>query len=106
MLTNMISTVSRIDHHLIILMIRYYHPDDQILSSRFRYLIRPHCLRDVTSVETSANVLGHKMSFPLCIAPSAMNRMAHSDGEVAVAKGNTISKLFFPNVYFGFQLIL
>ena len=44
-------------------------------------------MRDVSNIDTRSSALGHDISFPVCIAPSAMNRMAHPEGEVAVARG-------------------
>jgi len=32
-------------------------------------------------------MVGHDIAFPVAIAPTAMLRMAHPDGEVAAAKG-------------------
>ncbi|KAK2179194.1 hypothetical protein NP493_508g01040 [Ridgeia piscesae] len=52
-----------------------------------RYQLRPRCLRDVSRRDLSTTVLGHKIAFPVCIAPSARHRMAHPDGEVATAQG-------------------
>uniref|UniRef100_A0A336MQZ0 (S)-2-hydroxy-acid oxidase n=1 Tax=Culicoides sonorensis TaxID=179676 RepID=A0A336MQZ0_CULSO len=48
--------------------------------------IRPRILRDVTTRDLSTNVLGLNLSMPLGIAPTAMQRMAHPDGEIANAK--------------------
>ncbi|CAN0502589.1 unnamed protein product [Ectocarpus sp. 12 AP-2014] len=36
-------------------------------------------------VDTSTTVLGQKISSPICIAPTAMQRMAHDSGECATA---------------------
>lgn len=46
-------------------------------------------LIDVTKVDCSTTILGHKIAFPIGIAPTAMQRMAHPDGEIATAKGST-----------------
>ncbi|XP_065057784.1 2-Hydroxyacid oxidase 1-like [Rhopilema esculentum] len=51
-----------------------------------RLRLRPNILRDVSSVDTSTTVLDQKIDFPICIAPTAMQRMAHPDGELATAK--------------------
>ncbi|XP_033228770.1 hydroxyacid oxidase 1-like isoform X2 [Belonocnema kinseyi] len=48
--------------------------------------ILPRMLRDVTKVDLSTTVLGEKVSMPLGIAPTALQRMAHPDGECANAK--------------------
>jgi len=47
----------------------------------------PRVLRDVSQCNTRTKILGHEIAFPVAIAPSAMHRMAHPDGEVATAKG-------------------
>lgn len=48
--------------------------------------LRPRVLRDVSVVDLSTHVLGLDLSMPLGIAPTAMQRMAHRDGEVANAR--------------------
>lgn len=50
-----------------------------------KYRIRPRVLRDVSSVDTSVNIFGHKNSVPLGVAPTAMQCLAHSDGEIGTA---------------------
>ncbi|CAB1119664.1 GOX/HAO [Ectocarpus sp. CCAP 1310/34] len=50
-----------------------------------RLRLRPRILRDVSKVDTSTTVLGQKISSPICIAPTAMQRMAHDSGECATA---------------------
>jgi len=49
--------------------------------------IRPRVMRDVSNVDTTAEILGHKISMPIGIAPMAMHKLAHPDGELATAKG-------------------
>ncbi|XP_046849465.1 peroxisomal (S)-2-hydroxy-acid oxidase GLO5-like [Xenia sp. Carnegie-2017] len=51
-----------------------------------RLRIRPRILRDVSSINMSTTILGEKIDFPICVAPTAMQKMAHSDGEVATTK--------------------
>ncbi|GAA5839226.1 hypothetical protein JCM11251_006012 [Rhodosporidiobolus azoricus] len=48
--------------------------------------LRPRVLRDVTSVDLSRNLLGCKSSLPIYIAPAAMGRLAHPDGEKCLAR--------------------
>jgi (S)-2-hydroxy-acid oxidase len=36
----------------------------------------------------STTILGEKIDFPICVAPTAMQKMAHPDGEIATAKGS------------------
>jgi 4-hydroxymandelate oxidase len=51
-----------------------------------RLRLRPRILRDVSHVSTSATVLGHQLSTPVMVAPTAMQRAAHPDGEIATAR--------------------
>ncbi len=51
-----------------------------------RYYFRPRVLRDVTSVDTTTTLLGAEVSLPLMIAPTGFDRIAHSQGELAVAR--------------------
>jgi (S)-2-hydroxy-acid oxidase len=51
-----------------------------------RLRILPRMLVDVTNVDMSTTILGERISMPICIAPSAMQRMAHPDGEVATVR--------------------
>ena len=48
-----------------------------------RITLRYRVLRDVSKVDLSATVLDHTVSMPVLIAPTAFQRMAHPDGEVA-----------------------
>ncbi|XP_059901961.1 hydroxyacid oxidase 1 isoform X2 [Gadus macrocephalus] len=51
-----------------------------------RWRLRPRVLRDVSEVDTSCSVLGQPLSAPLSAAATAMQRMAHPDGETATAR--------------------
>ncbi|KAF3325683.1 peroxisomal (S)-2-hydroxy-acid oxidase GLO3-like protein [Carex littledalei] len=51
-----------------------------------RILFRPRVLVDVTKIDMTTTVLGFKISIPIMIAPSAMQKMAHPDGELATAR--------------------
>ncbi|EME50052.1 hypothetical protein DOTSEDRAFT_68788 [Dothistroma septosporum NZE10] len=51
-----------------------------------KYRIRPRVLRDVSAVDTSIDIFGHKNSIPLGVAPTAMQQLAHSDGEEGTAR--------------------
>lgn len=54
-----------------------------------KWYIRPRVLRNVADVQTKTKVFpgGNEIPFPCCIAPAAMQRMAHPDGEEATARG-------------------
>jgi isopentenyl diphosphate isomerase/L-lactate dehydrogenase-like FMN-dependent dehydrogenase len=51
-----------------------------------RRKLRPRVLVDVTSVSTATTVLGTEVQLPILIAPLAVQRMAHPDGELATAR--------------------
>ncbi|XP_044750644.1 hydroxyacid oxidase 1 [Coccinella septempunctata] len=51
-----------------------------------RYKLRPRILRDVSKRDLSTTVLGGQVSMPIGIAPTAMQRMAHPEGELANAR--------------------
>ena len=51
-----------------------------------RLRLVPRILIDVSSVDTKTTVLGAQVSSPICIAPTAMQQMAHPDGEAATAR--------------------
>jgi isopentenyl diphosphate isomerase/L-lactate dehydrogenase-like FMN-dependent dehydrogenase len=52
-----------------------------------RWIIRPRVLVDVSNIDTSTSVLGTEIPFPIMLAPTAFQRMAHSEGELATARG-------------------
>ena len=51
-----------------------------------RRKLRPRVLVDVQSVSTATTVLGTEIALPILLAPLAMQRMAHPDGELATAR--------------------
>lgn len=51
-----------------------------------KYRLRPRVLRDISLIDTSVNVFGTSSSVPIGVAPTAMQCLAHPDGEVATAK--------------------
>ena len=55
----------------------------------YRYLIRPRMLRDVRQLDLKTRVLGSEINFPVCVSPTAMQCMAHHDGETATARGES-----------------
>jgi 4-hydroxymandelate oxidase len=52
-----------------------------------RWRLRPRVLVDVGDVTTATTVLGAELSMPIVAAPVAYQRMAHREGELAVARG-------------------
>uniref|UniRef100_M1C3K6 (S)-2-hydroxy-acid oxidase n=1 Tax=Solanum tuberosum TaxID=4113 RepID=M1C3K6_SOLTU len=52
-----------------------------------RITIQPRILVDVSRIDMSTVILGHKTSAPIILAPSAAHQLAHPEGEVATARG-------------------
>jgi L-lactate dehydrogenase (cytochrome) len=56
-------------------------------SAAYRELhFSPRVLRDVSQVDTSSTLLGKPMPVPLVLAPTGFTRIAHPEGELAVAR--------------------
>ena len=51
-----------------------------------RYEFQPRILRDVSKLDTSTSILGRPAALPLVLAPTGFTRIAHSKGELAVAR--------------------
>lgn len=47
---------------------------------------RPRVLRDVSCIDTSVELLGVRRPTPMVLAPTGFTRIAHPDGELAVAR--------------------
>ena len=64
--------------------------DEQALAGNVeawrRLRLRPRVLVDVTEVSTATTVLGTPVSMPLLVAPTAIQRLAHPDGEPGMAR--------------------
>lgn len=41
---------------------------------------------DVSKADTSTNILGRNISFPLCVSPAGIQAMAHPEGELATSR--------------------
>ena len=52
-----------------------------------RIMLRPRVMRNVAQVATRRSILGCPSSAPFFISPAAMARLAHPDGELALARG-------------------
>jgi 4-hydroxymandelate oxidase len=48
--------------------------------------LRPRALVDVSSIDTATTVLGQPLALPVLLSPTAFNRLAHPDGEMAAAR--------------------
>ena len=50
--------------------------------------IRPRfLLQDMNKCQTDCTLLGQSLISPIAVAPTAMQKMAHPDGELATARG-------------------
>ncbi len=54
-----------------------------------RLALLPRVLIDVSTVDTSTSVLNENISFPVIVAPTALQTLAHADGELATARGTS-----------------
>lgn len=50
-------------------------------------LLRPRILRNVSKVSIKRRILGIDCDAPFFVSPAAMARLAHPDGELALARG-------------------
>ena len=60
-----------------------------------RWRLRPRMLVDVGAVSTETDVLGRRISMPVLAAPTAYQRLAHPDGELATARGAAAAGTIF-----------
>lgn len=49
--------------------------------------LNPRVLRDTTQLNTKVKVLGLELPFPVILAPTALHKLAHPEGELATARG-------------------
>lgn len=52
-----------------------------------RLRLDPRVLRDVGTVDTRVRVLGLELAHPILLAPTALHRLAHPEGELATVRG-------------------
>jgi len=57
--------------------------------------LRPRILVDVSRRDLSTTLLGQTLALPVLVAPMALQRMAHTDGELATARATTSVKTVF-----------
>jgi isopentenyl diphosphate isomerase/L-lactate dehydrogenase-like FMN-dependent dehydrogenase len=62
------------------------HSLEETVAAWASWHLRPRVLRDVSQVDTATTLLGQAVSMPIITAPTAVNGLAHPDGEVAVAR--------------------
>ena len=57
--------------------------------------LRPRVLVDVERIDTSVELFGQKLDFPILLAPTALHRLVHPEGEVETARGAGVAKATF-----------
>lgn len=71
----------------------YFSAADDLASKSYNntvyrnILLRPRVLVDCTATSTATTLLGQRVATPLYVAPAAMARLAHPDGEAGIARG-------------------
>tara|TARA_Y100000758_G_scaffold1877_1_gene1602 strand:+ start:407 stop:1555 length:1149 start_codon:yes stop_codon:yes gene_type:complete len=59
------------------------------------YDLVPNGLADVANIDLSTTILGQKVSSPLFLAPTGMNRLFHHDGECATSRAAEIYGCYY-----------
>ena len=64
--------------------------DEESLSRNYaifkKILLYPRILRNVNHIDTSLTILGEKFPLPIILAPTAMQKLCHPEGEIGVLK--------------------
>ncbi len=55
----------------------------------------PNVLQDVTRIDTSTTLFGHRLACPVLIAPAAYHKIMHPEGELATARGAGAAKTVY-----------
>jgi 4-hydroxymandelate oxidase len=61
-----------------------------------RLRLRPRILNDITSIDTSVDVLGRRLAAPVMVAPFGRHKLFHPDGECATVRGATGTVFVLP----------
>ncbi|KAJ2810293.1 hypothetical protein H4S07_002749 [Coemansia furcata] len=56
------------------------------MSAFDEYRLHPRMLRDMSKISTETTVLGQRVRTPLGVAPCALHKLAHADGELATSR--------------------
>jgi 4-hydroxymandelate oxidase len=51
----------------------------------------PRVLRDVSAIDTTLDLLGHELPFPILLAPTGYHKLVHPEGERETARGATLA---------------
>src|SRR5271154_919225 len=82
---------------------RWTPPHLKTCTNDIRLKIRPMTLRNVAHIDTSTTIFGKTYPYPIAISPSAMQRLAHPDGELGTSRaaanqGTTMTLSTFSNI--------
>ncbi|KAL9157140.1 hypothetical protein ABFS82_09G126100 [Erythranthe guttata] len=69
------------------------HTLEQNVKAFQRITIRPRIMRDISRIDTTTTIMGYTTSAPVIVAPTAMHKLAHFEGEVATAKASAASNV-------------
>lgn len=62
------------------------HSTSEAVAAWERHRFLPRVLMDVTEVDPTTTLLGHRVGSPFVVAPTTLQRAAHRDGELAMAR--------------------
>jgi 4-hydroxymandelate oxidase len=65
------------------------------VASFARWRLSPRVLVDVSSIDISTEILGTRVAMPVGLAPTALQRLAHPEGEVATARAAAATGVVF-----------
>lgn len=57
--------------------------------------LNPTVLADVSKLDTSVSLFGHKLPYPILIAPTAFHKIMHPEGEIATARGASVASAIY-----------
>ncbi len=57
--------------------------------------LKPRVLRDVSRLDTRAELFGQTLEFPILLAPTAYHKLMHPQGELATARGAAASRVTY-----------
>ena len=60
-----------------------------------RYALVPDVLIDVTHIDASVQLLGHRYPLPVLLSPTGMSQLFHADGEMAVARAAAAHQILY-----------
>ncbi|KAL8458741.1 hypothetical protein ACS0TY_036304 [Phlomoides rotata] len=69
------------------------HTLEENIKAFQRITIRPRILIDVSRIDMSTTILGYNISAPIMVAPTALHKLAHPQGEVATARASAASNV-------------